>query len=120
MPSGAAAAQRALHPVAAAAAAAATPPRRLEVCQNKHCRKRGAATTLRLLTELAQANGDVVEVEVADMGHTEHGCFDECTMGPNVRVDGAGPQTDGGKIVNGVKGAAACASLLGVALPADP
>lgn len=22
-----------------------------------------------------------VEVEVADMGHTEHGCFDECTMG---------------------------------------
>ena len=71
------------------------------------------------------------------MSHTEHGCFDEscggvatplrrlsrsmhrCTMGVNVRVDGAGPQTDGGKIVNGVRSAAAAAELLGIELPED-
>ncbi|KAJ8607804.1 hypothetical protein CTAYLR_009885 [Chrysophaeum taylorii] len=72
---------------------------RLEVCQNKHCRKRGGATTLKRLQELAPAT---VSVEIADMSHTEHGCFDECTMGPNVRVNGA-PQTDEGRVVNGVK-----------------
>ena len=47
----------------------------------------------------------------------EHGCFDECTMGPNVRVGGDGPQTDNGpfpacKIVNGVKGEEAVSALL--------
>ena len=51
------------------------------------------------------------------MSHTEHGCFDECTMGPNVRVGGDGPKTDSapfgnGKIINGVKGADAIRSLL--------
>ena len=44
-------------------------------------------------------------------------------MGPNVRVDGNGPQTDtelGQKIVNGVKGVAKVADLLGVELPPEP
>ena len=30
----------------------------------------------------------LIASQVADMSHTEHGCFDECTMGPNVRVGG--------------------------------
>ena len=67
--------------------------------------------TLALLEELAAGRDDVI-VEKADMSHTEHGCFDECTMGPNVRVGGAGPKTDGGKIVNGVKGEDAIKALL--------
>jgi len=124
---------------------------RFEVCQNKHCRKKGesryhagppvdsltlraafalarvaleprplspctgAATTLHHFQELSEGLTDV-EVVVADMGHTEHGCFDECTMGPNVRLDGE-PRTDGGKVLNGVKGPAAVAALLGVDVP---
>lgn len=40
-------------------------------------------------------------------------------MGPNVRVDGNGPQTDGGRILNGVKGAAAVAELLGLEPPEE-
>ena len=77
---------------------------------------------------------DGILVERADMSHTEHGCFDErrvgaeaqrpveeyplrCTMGVNVRVDGAGPKADGGKIVNGVRSAAAAAELMGIELP---
>lgn len=75
----------------------------------------GAASTLRYFQELSEGLGGV-EVVVADMGHTEHGCFDECTMGPNVRLDGE-PQTDNGNVVNGVKGAAAVAELLGVDVP---
>ena len=42
---------------------------------------------------------------------------DRCTMGPNVRVDGAGPKADGGPIVNGVRGAAGAAEVLGVDVP---
>ena len=57
---------------------------RVECCQNKYCKKRGAAGTLKLLQELAEGRDDV-QVVVADMSHTEHGCFDECMMGPNVR-----------------------------------
>lgn len=43
--------------------------------------------------------------------------FDECTMGPNVRVGGDGPKTDSapfgkGKVVNGIKGAEAVTELL--------
>lgn len=75
----------------------------------------GAAATLRHFQELSKGV-EGVEVLVADMSHTEHGCFDECTMGPNVRLDGQ-PKSDGGKVVNGVKGAAAVAELLGVELP---
>ena len=33
-------------------------------------------------------------------------------MGPNVRVGGQGAQTDGGRILNGIKGADAVAALL--------
>ena len=51
-----------------------------EVCQNKYCKKKGAAKTLALFEELAEGRDDVL-VEKADMSHTEHGCFDECTMG---------------------------------------
>ena len=51
------------------------------------------------------------------MSHTEHGCFDECTMGPNVRVGCDASLLDGGRIVNAVKGAAKVADLLGVELP---
>lgn len=88
-------------------------PLRFEVCQNKYCRKRGSAKTLAMMKEMAAGRTDVL-VEAADMGHTEHGCFDECTMGPNVRVGGLGPQTDNppGKIINGVKGEDAIAELL--------
>jgi len=70
---------------------------------------------LRYFQELSEGV-DGVEIVVADMSHTEHGCFDECTMGPNVRLDGE-PQTDNGKVVNGVKDAAAVAELLGVDVP---
>lgn len=80
--------------------------RTFEVCRGKHCSKRGSKTTLELMQQLATPGAEVV---VADCSDTEHGCFDECTMGPNVRV--------GARIVNGVKGAAACAELLGVDAP---
>ena len=76
------------------------------------------------------------------MSHTEHGCFDECMMGPNVRVGGEdgrsalasqrlwpelaalGWPTDGAaafprRILNGVKGPAAVAELLGVPCPEE-
>ena len=86
----------------------------MEKC--KYCSKKGAKKTLALLEELA-TGVDGVLVEKADMSHTEHGCFDECTMGPNVRVDGAGPKTDGGRILNGIRGVEACAELLGVPVP---
>ena len=68
------------------------------------------------MQEAAAGRTDIL-VEAADMSHTEHGCFDECTMGPNVRVGGDGPKTDSlpfgaGKVVNGIKGADAVADLL--------
>ena len=89
-------------------------PVRFEVCLNKYCRKKGSAKTLELLEALAEGRTDVI-VEKADMSHTEHGCFDECTMGPNVRVGGLGPKTDNppGRIMNGIKGEEAAAELLG-------
>ncbi len=87
---------------------------RVEVCTKKHCKKKGSLRLLRVFEALAP---DEVEVLTADMSHTEHGCFDECTMGPNVRVDGAGPKADGGPIVNGVRGAAGAADVLGIDVP---
>ena len=87
---------------------------RVEVCTKKHCKKKGSLRLLRVFESLAP---DDVEVLTADMSHTEHGCFDECMMGPNVRVDGAGPKADGGPIVNGVRGAAGAAEVLGVDVP---
>ena len=69
---------------------------------------------LALFEELAEGREDVL-VSAADMSHTEHGCFDECLMGPNVRVGGDGPKTDNppGKIMNYVKGEEAVRELLG-------
>ena len=87
---------------------------RVEVCTKKHCKKKGSLRLLRVFEALAP---DEVEVLTADMSHTEHGCFDECMMGPNVRVDGAGPKADGGPIVNGVRGATGAAEVLGVDVP---
>ena len=87
---------------------------RVEVCTKKHCKKKGSLRLLRIFEGLAP---DGVEVLTADMSHTEHGCFDECMMGPNVRVDGAGPKADGGPIVNGVRGAAGAADVLGIDVP---
>ena len=91
-------------------------PLRFEVCQNKYCRKKGSVKTLALFEELAGDREDVL-VSAADMSHTEHNCFDECMMGPNVRVGGDGPQTDSppGRIVNGVKGEDAVRELLDTA-----
>ena len=86
----------------------------VEVCTKKHCKKKGSLRLLRIFEGLAP---DGVEVLTADMSHTEHGCFDECMMGPNVRVDGAGPKADGGPIVNGVRGAAGAAEVLGIDVP---
>ena len=87
----------ALHPVRDYRAAPRAPIvmelKRFEVCQGRYCSKKGAKKTLALFQELSAGLDDVL-VEVADMSHTDHGCFDECTMGPNVRVGGAGPQTD--------------------------
>lgn len=88
---------------------------RYEVCLGKHCRRKGSKATLAHFEALAEGREDVV-VSAADMSHTEHGCFDECTMGPNVRVGGE-PQTDGGRILNGVKGEAAVSELLGAGAP---
>ena len=76
---------------------------RLEVCQNKYCRKKGSVKTLELLKALADGRDDVI-VSAADMSHTEHGCFDECMMGPNVRLGGE-PQQDKGRVINEVKAA---------------
>ena len=87
---------------------------RVEVCTKKHCKKKGSLRLLRIFEGLAP---DGVEVLTADMSHTEHACFDECMMGPNVRVDGAGPKADGGPIVNGVRGAAGAAEVLGIDVP---
>ena len=87
----------ALHPVRDYRAAPRAPVvmelKRFEVCQGRYCSKKGAKKTLALFQELSAGLDDVL-VEVADMSHTDHGCFDECTMGPNVRVGGAGPRTD--------------------------
>ena len=85
---------------------------RVEVCTKKHCKKKGSLRLLRIFEGLAP---DGVEVLTADMSHTEHGCFDECTMGPNVRVGGLGPKTDNppGRIMNGIRGEEAAAELLG-------
>lgn len=83
---------------------------RVEVCQNKYCRKKGAKKTLEALQELAAGREDV-EVVVADMSHTEHGCFDECMMGPNVRIGGE-PQSDSGRVYNGIKGDEAFADII--------
>ena len=93
--------------------AAEEPPLRIEVCMNKYCRKKGSKSTLELLEGLAADRDDVL-VSAADMSHTEHGCFDECMMGPNVRVGGNGPKTDSppGRILNGVKGEEAARALL--------
>lgn len=96
------------HTPRARVVAAGEAPQRVEVCRGRHCARRGSAKTLALLQELAP---DGVTVSEADTEDEEHGCFDECTMGPNVRVDGK-------RIVNGIKGAAACAELLGVDPPA--
>ena len=98
------------------AAPIAAEPLRFEVCQNKYCKKKGAVKTLALFEELAEGRDDVL-VEKADMSHTEHGCFDECTMGPNVRIGGDGPKTDSlpfgaGRVENGVKGEEAIKALL--------
>ena len=87
---------------------------RVEICTKKHCKKKGSLKLLKIFEALAP---DDVEVLTADMSHTEHACFDECMMGPNVRVDGAGPKADGGPIVNGVRGAAGAAEVLGVDVP---
>lgn len=54
--------------------------RRFEVCQGRYCTKKGAKRTLALFEELA-AGAPGALVEIADMGHTDHGCFDECPMG---------------------------------------
>ena len=59
--------------------------RRFEVCQGRYCTKKGAKRTLALFEELA-AGAPGVLVETADMGHTDHGCFDECTMGRESRL----------------------------------
>ena len=64
----------------------------------------GAATARLLAREGAK-------VVVADMTHTEHGCFDECTMGPNVRIGGE-PQGDDGRVYNGIKTEATCSEVL--------
>ena len=56
---------------------------RVEVCTKKHCKKKGSLKTLRIFEALAP---DGVEVLTADMSHTEHGCFDECTMGRESRI----------------------------------
>ena len=59
--------------------------RRFEVCQGRYCSKKGSKRTLALFEELG-ADVPGVLVEVADMGHTDHGCFDECTMGRESRI----------------------------------
>ena len=68
------------HGVAARAPIAMQEERRFEVCQGRYCTKKGAKRTLALFEELA-AGAPGVLVEAADMGHTDHGCFDECPMG---------------------------------------
>ena len=60
-------------------------PLRFEVCQNKYCKKKGSAATLQLMQEMAEGREDII-VEAADMSHTEHGCFDECTSA-NMRIE---------------------------------
>ena len=50
-------------------------PVRVEVCQNKYCRKKGSAKTLALMEEAAAGRDDVIVCK-ADMSHTEHGCFE--------------------------------------------
>ncbi|KAJ1447659.1 hypothetical protein M885DRAFT_541898 [Pelagophyceae sp. CCMP2097] len=86
----------------------------IEVCQKKHCKKRGAAQTLAIFQALA-GRVDGLAVQPADMSHTDHGCFDECTEGPNVRVDGE-PGADGGKVFNGIDSAQKAAEMLGIEL----
>ena len=85
-------------------------PALIEVCCGKYCSKKGSKKTLELLEGLAAGRSDVCVIK-ADMSHTEHGCFDECTMGPNVRLGGQ-PKQDGGRIYNGIKGEESCAELL--------
>ena len=48
-------------------------------------RKKGSKATLALFEEMAEGRDDVVVI-AADMSHTEHMCFDECTMGRESRI----------------------------------
>ena len=91
----------------------AAEPVLIEACQKRHCKRRGAAGTMKLLQELAPEG---VEVVPSDMSHTEHGCFDLCAMGPNVRLGGA-LRTDEGDVTSGVKGIAAVCKVLGIDEP---
>tara|TARA_B100000795_G_C22440129_1_gene301519 strand:- start:149 stop:502 length:354 start_codon:yes stop_codon:yes gene_type:complete len=73
------------HGAAPRAPIAMQEERRFEVCQGRYCTKKGAKRTLALFEELA-AGAPGVLVETADMGHTDHGCFDECPMGRESRL----------------------------------
>ena len=78
---------------------------RVEVClsgRGKYCKRRGSAKVLELFERLAP---DGVQIEVVD-------CLDECTLGPNVRLDG-----DDRRVQNGIKTAAQVAEILGVPVP---
>ena len=73
-----------------------------EKCRGKYCKRRGSAKVLELFERLAP---DGVQIEVVD-------CLDECTLGPNVRLDG-----DDRRVQNGIKTAAQVAEILGVPVP---
>eukprot|EP00929_Paragymnodinium_shiwhaense_P109135 TRINITY_DN75493_c0_g1_i1.p1 TRINITY_DN75493_c0_g1~~TRINITY_DN75493_c0_g1_i1.p1 ORF type:complete len:185 (+),score=45.90 TRINITY_DN75493_c0_g1_i1:2-556(+) len=81
---------------------------KIEVCVNRHCKLKGGAGKLKaIFDELAPGTGiEIVEKQ----------CLDECPMGPNVRLL-RGDDDEFGDVINGVKGKAKVAELLGVELP---
>ena len=76
---------------------------RVEVCNNpssKDCKRKGSAKTWVYFQKLVEGTG--IELSVSD-------CMNECTSGPNVRLDG-----DDRRIIGGVKSMSSVASILGV------
>lgn len=89
------------------AVVARSTPCKVEVCvsgRGKYCKRKGSAKVLALFESLAP---DGITVEATD-------CLDECTMGPNVRLD-----EDDRRVINGVRTAAQVAEILGVAPPEE-
>ncbi|CAJ1409642.1 unnamed protein product [Effrenium voratum] len=84
---------------------------KVEICIHRDCKRRGGGQKLKsVFEELADGTG----IEVG-----EYDCFDECPFGPNVRTL-EGPDDQFGRVLNGVKGKAQIAKILGVEPPEEP
>lgn len=81
---------------------------RIEVCSgstSKDCKRRGSVKTLEYFRNMVGDTGiEIIQSE----------CMDECTSGPNIRLDG-----DDKRIYGGIKGPVKIAEVLGVEMNED-